>query len=97
MPVSPRRWISCSVTAGTPEGVTYRIGASSGKGMSGTAELAAIGSLGVTRVTPQGRSGTLLFSAGLFSGMTAGHSCWVTDTASSYGLVPQMRVVVFVV
>src|SRR2546423_11561113 len=76
IPVSPSRLISFRVMAGIPFLVTYRIGASSGKWISGTALIAVSGSSGVTSVRPHGRSGTLLVSVGLFSGITAGHSCW---------------------
>ena len=88
IPVSPSRLISFRVMAGIPFLVTYRIGASSGKWSSGTAEIAVSGSSGVTSVRPHGRSGTLSFSLGLFSGITAGHTCWVTETASWNGSAP---------
>ncbi len=67
---------------GIPLGVTYRTGASSGKWINGVAVIAVSGSSGVSRVSPQGRSGTLLFSFGAFSGSAAGQMCCVTDTAS---------------
>src|SRR3954452_21395511 len=96
MPVSPSRLISFSVTFGIPFFVTYRTGASSGKWIKGVAVMAVSGSSGVSRVSAQGRSGSLLFSVGAVVDTAAGQMCCVIDTASWNGLAPYSRVVVFV-
>src|SRR5690349_19319239 len=92
IPGGPRRLISLRVTSGIPLLVTHRIGASSGKWTSGVAVIAVSGSSGTSSVSPRGRSGTLCADGG----STAGQRCWVTATATSNGLFPNRRVVVFV-
>ena len=76
--------------------VTKRMGASSGKWISGVAVIAVRGASGVISVTPHGRSGSLLFSAELFSGTAAVQMCCVTEIASWKGSAPYRRWVVFV-